>query len=224
MSRAGLLRIAAAVCVLLVPAISKAQALALAITPPAQTVKAPPGFQMACDRYAWLCDGRPGEPAGITDERLRQMATTVNREVNRTVRQASDREIHGVAEFWALPERGRGDCEDLALAKMFRLLSLGVPATRLSMAIGLDRSGNNHAVLLVRTNYDYLLLDSLKDRIVTVGQAGYRMLAMQAAYDRSSWHTMDIRMTAHLGASAAVSQSRRERSRLALAAGMAPDR
>lgn len=222
-SRAGLLTIAIAVSALMLPLVPQAQDVVVQAAHRAQPVKPPPGFQSACDRYLWLCAEQVGGNDGVADEQLRGLAASVNRVVNRMVRQASDREVHGVAELWVLPEGGRGDCEDLALAKMYRLLRRGVPASRLSLAIGLDSRGDNHAVLLVRTDNGHLVLDSLTDRIVTVERTGYRMLAMQAADDRSIWRVMDSRTTAHLGAAAVVSQPPGGR-RSALAGRTAPDR
>jgi predicted transglutaminase-like cysteine proteinase len=161
-------------------------------------VASPPGFEMACEHYRWLCIGESAGATGLSDGAIRGLAGTVNRDVNREVEQRSDREMYGVAEKWTLPAAGRGDCEDLALEKMRRLLDHGVPAGRLSMAIVLDRDGDNHAILLLRLDGGELVLDSLTDRMVEPAATGYRMLAMQASEDRSRWKVVATRAIAHI--------------------------
>lgn len=127
----------------------------------------------------------------LPEEEILRVVLSVNRSVNRAVKQMSDVENYGTIELWALPERGRGDCEDIALEKMRRLLQHGVPPDRLSMAIALDRHGDNHAVLLVRAQDGYLVLDSLTDRILAPSETGYRMLAMQSSENRLRWRVAD---------------------------------
>lgn len=155
-------------------------------------IKAPPGFRDSCARLGWLCasddpaaqapDARP-----IDADRLLELAETVNRRVNRAVTQLSDPENYGVAEYWTLPVNGQGDCEDFVLQKYKDLLDAGVPARNLSVAIVLDRRGDNHAVLVLRHPSGDLVLDSLTSHVVPWHRSGYRFLAMQAAEDKSRW-------------------------------------
>ena len=53
----------------------------------------------------------------------------VNRFFNTRIRFGEDIAVWGVSEYWATPletvRQGRGDCEDIAIAKYFTLLSAG---------------------------------------------------------------------------------------------------
>src|SRR4029450_7383372 len=63
--------------------------------------------------------------------------------------------------------RGRGDCEDFALAKRAMLRAAGVPDKDLYLVVLKDLSRRaDHAVLVVRANARFLGLDSGHDRSV----------------------------------------------------------
>lgn len=85
----------------------------------------------------------------------------INRRVNRAIRQIADDRLYGVADFWAVPAAGRGDCEDFVLAKREALISAGVPSEALSIAIVTTRWGESHAVLLLASDQGEYVLDSL---------------------------------------------------------------
>lgn len=95
----------------------------------------------------------------------------VNGYVNARVRFVDDRVQFGVADRW-LPAsetlaRGRGDCEDFALAKRAMLRAAGVPDKDLYLVVLKDLSRRaDHAVLVVRANGRFLVLDNGTDRIV----------------------------------------------------------
>jgi predicted transglutaminase-like cysteine proteinase len=95
----------------------------------------------------------------------------VNSYVNARVRFVDDRIQFGVADRW-LPasetlSRGRGDCEDFALAKRAMLRAAGVPDKDLYLVVLKDLSRRaDHAVLVVRANGRFLVLDNGTDRIV----------------------------------------------------------
>lgn len=69
------------------------------------------------------------------DEAARLLA--VNQFFNRRIVFTDDEHVWGVTDHWASPvellEKGRGDCEDFAIAKYFSLLAAGVPAARLRL-------------------------------------------------------------------------------------------
>jgi predicted transglutaminase-like cysteine proteinase len=69
------------------------------------------------------------------DEAARLIA--VNQFYNHRIVFAEDIDVWGVADYWASPlemlDKGRGDCEDYAIAKYFTLTTLGVPAARLRL-------------------------------------------------------------------------------------------
>jgi predicted transglutaminase-like cysteine proteinase len=96
---------------------------------------------------------------------------SVNGYVNARVRFVDDRIQFGVADRW-LPAsetlaRGRGDCEDFALAKRAMLRAAGVPDKDLYLVVLKDLSRRaDHAVLVVRAAGRFLVLDNGTDRIV----------------------------------------------------------
>ena len=95
----------------------------------------------------------------------------VNGYVNARVRFVDDRVQFGVADRW-LPAsetlaRGRGDCEDFALAKRAMLRAAGIADKDLYLVVLKDVSRRaDHAVLVVRANGRFLVLDNGTDRIV----------------------------------------------------------
>jgi predicted transglutaminase-like cysteine proteinase len=95
----------------------------------------------------------------------------VNSYVNARVRFVDDRIQFGVADRW-MPAmetlaRGRGDCEDFALAKRAMLRAAGFADKDLYLVVLKDLSRRaDHAVLVVRANGRFLVLDNGTDRIV----------------------------------------------------------
>ena len=73
---------------------------------------------------------------GATLDEEGQLAA-VNGFYNRRIVFAEDSEVWGQVDHWASPlealEKGRGDCEDYAIAKYFSLLSMGMPVARLRL-------------------------------------------------------------------------------------------
>lgn len=153
-------------------------------------MKAPPGFIDACRRYEWLCNDRASTAEPLDSEQLLALARSVNYRVNRRITQLSDAENYGVADRWTLPTNGRGDCEDIVLLKYRQLREAGVDGRDLSMAIALDRSGENHAVLILRHETGDLVLDSLTSRIKIWNETGYRFLAIQSDGENSVWEVV----------------------------------
>jgi predicted transglutaminase-like cysteine proteinase len=106
----------------------------------------------------------------------------VNKQVNRAT-YVSDEQNWGIPDYWATPqelmERG-GDCEDYAVAKYLMLRELGVSASQLHIAVGVD-----HAFLVVMTEAGNLVLDNrdnelrqlqprdFEDIVFTVNEAGW---------------------------------------------------
>ena len=69
------------------------------------------------------------------DERGQLQA--INEFFNRHVLFRDDTEVWGQIDYWASPletlHKGRGDCEDYAVAKYFSLLALGMPTSKLRL-------------------------------------------------------------------------------------------
>lgn len=156
-------------------------------------VKAPPGFREACRRYDWLCSGGSDAARAFEFDALLDLARSVNRRVNRMVSPLTDSENYGVADRWALPTNGYGDCEDYVLLKYQKLLEAGVHRRHLSIAVVVNLAGENHAVLVLRHEAGDYVLDSLTSRIRPWNETGYRFLAMQSGADATAWAIVDRR-------------------------------
>lgn len=95
----------------------------------------------------------------------------VNSYVNARVRFVDDRVQFGVTDRWMSASetfaRGRGDCEDYAIAKRAMLRAAGLADKDLYLVVlkDLTRRGD-HAVLVVRAGGRFLVLDNGTDRIV----------------------------------------------------------
>jgi predicted transglutaminase-like cysteine proteinase len=95
----------------------------------------------------------------------------VNRYVNARVRFVDDIRQYGVADHWTSASdtlrRGRGDCEDYAIAKMQLLRRAGFADKDLYLVILRDALRRaDHAVLVARADGRLLVLDNGTDRMV----------------------------------------------------------
>ena len=99
----------------------------------------------------------------------------INSWVNHAITFADDSKTYGVADHWASASeslrRGRGDCEDFAIAKMQLLRAAGVPQRDLYLVIVKDLIRHaDHAVLAVRTDDGFAILDSNTDKVLRADQ------------------------------------------------------
>jgi predicted transglutaminase-like cysteine proteinase len=102
----------------------------------------------------------------------------INRAVNLAIRPASDWAQYGYADFWAAPLQtltsGAGDCEDYAIVKYVVLRALGMAETDLRlMIVRDDRHQTEHAVVAVRDEREWLILDNRTMFIVNAEDARY---------------------------------------------------
>jgi predicted transglutaminase-like cysteine proteinase len=89
----------------------------------------------------------------------------INRAVNLAIIPTSDEAQWGVADRWSAPfetlQTGRGDCEDYAIVKYLALLEAGVSEDDIKLIIVNNNFSNeDHAVLAVRVDDDWLILDN----------------------------------------------------------------
>ena len=94
---------------------------------------------------------------------LSSKVVAVNEHVNQ-FKYIEDKKNFGKSDYWATPTeffaRG-GDCEDFAIAKYAILKKLGVPESKMRLAIVQDKIKKiPHAVLIVYTNTGPMLLDN----------------------------------------------------------------
>jgi len=95
----------------------------------------------------------------------------VNRYVNDRVQFVDDSRQYGRADLWAAASdtlrRGRGDCEDYAIAKLQMLRAAGVSDRDLYLVIAKDLVRRaDHALLVVRAGGRMLVLDNGTNRIL----------------------------------------------------------
>ena len=106
----------------------------------------------------------------------------LNRAVNMSVKPVSDWVQYGDADYWASPLQtlgsGTGDCEDYAIVKYVALRAAGIDADNLRLVIVQDeRRGTQHAVVAVRYEQQWLILDNLTMAIINSEDArSYRPL------------------------------------------------
>ncbi|WP_324809357.1 transglutaminase-like cysteine peptidase [Sphingomonas sp. LY29] len=100
-----------------------------------------------------------------------QRIEAINAYVNARVRFVDDRVQFGVGDRWMAASetlsRGRGDCEDYAIAKRALLRAAGLADKDLYLVVLKDTLRRaDHAVLVVRSEGRFLVLDNGTDRIV----------------------------------------------------------
>ena len=107
-------------------------------------VQAPLGFLRFCEANPEDCRADSDTQARLaaSPQRLNEL-DEINRRVNRLIIPATDLAHYGVAELWALPTDGKGDCEDYALLKRHELLKLGWPSSALLMTVVSDERGKD---------------------------------------------------------------------------------
>ena len=147
----------------------------------------PDGASHLCGTYSWAC-AKSGRTMRIGEAEL-SVIRTINSQANRTVRPVSDMQQYRIAERWAMPTKRGGDCEDYAIYKKHELIRAGFPPEQLLIATVLDRKRQSHAVLVVRTGGQDIVLDNLTDRIVSWQKTGYTFLRMQDPQQPHRWRS-----------------------------------
>jgi len=111
----------------------------------------------------------------------------VNRYVNHRVQFVDDSRQYGRADLWSAASdtlrRGRGDCEDYAIAKLQMLRSAGFSDRDLYLVVAKDLvRRSDHALLVVRAGGRMLVLDNGTDTILNADNPGdYRPVLTFAA-------------------------------------------
>ncbi len=151
----------------------------------------PYGFVRFCELNAAECLANALSDARFpaTPERLSEL-DVINRATNQDVEPATDLEIYGVNELWTLPRR-RGDCEDFALLKRQRLISLGWPSSSLLITVVRDEKNEGHAVLTARTTQGDFILDNKIDNVRLWNQTSYHYVMRQSYIDPRVWVSLD---------------------------------
>ena len=153
--------------------------------------KAPNAFYSFCGAHPGECsrkNSRAGNSMTMTPERWAEL-NSVNRTVNRSVREVSDFMIYGRKDVWQVPA-GKGDCEDFALLKRQRLIDLGWPSSALLMTVVRDRQLDGHAVLTVVTDKGDYVLDNRTGRISLWSGTPYIYFSRQSQSNPKAWVTV----------------------------------
>lgn len=126
-----------------------------------------------------LCDGdrdNCASPAAlkllaIVDQARSHDGRALLGETNRAINLAIRAENDGVEDIWSSPletfQRGAGDCEDYAIAKLAALRLAGVAAEDLRLVVVRDtRNGEGHAVASAKLDGHWLMLDNRRMAMV----------------------------------------------------------
>lgn len=149
------------------------------LTPlPSTAAEAPAGFQLMCFKTPAECRGGGKSVVATTDDVLR-ILKKVNLKVNRSIRARHD----GPVDVWSVGVSA-GDCEDYVLTKRRSLIRAGLPASALRIASVKTRSGEVHAILVVKTTTGDVVLDNLQNAIRPLSDTGYRVVSISTANPR----------------------------------------
>jgi len=142
---------------------------------------APLGYQLMClkNPNASECKGGGASKVKVTGDVMTTLKR-VNTHVNRTIKPKYD---SAGADIWNA-SASSGDCEDYVLAKRRALIKAGIPAGSLRIAYVKTRSGEGHAILVIKTGGKDLVLDNLTATIKPLSQTGYRIVSMSGANPR----------------------------------------
>ena len=156
-----------------------------AIVPIKGPATPPDGAADLCAKYSWACE-KSGQIAQ-GGEGAMGILRAVNSQANRTIKPISDLQQYQIKERWSLPTREGGDCEDYALAKKKELIRIGLSTQQFLIATVLDRKRQSHAVLIVKTGMQDLVLDNLTNKILPWNKTGYTFLRMQDPRNPRLW-------------------------------------
>ena len=118
-----------------------------------------------------LTGAAAGYATSLSDADAVERLEAVNQYVNRRVEFMDDSRQYGRADVWTAANetlrRGRGDCEDYAIAKLQMLRRAGVADRDLYLVIVKDLiSRADHAVLVVRAAGHMFVLDNGTDKLL----------------------------------------------------------
>ncbi|GGD18832.1 transglutaminase-like cysteine peptidase [Aureimonas glaciei] len=146
----------------------------------------PVGHYDFCQRYADQC-GKNKAPGIVKLSRaVWDKIVEVNNAVNVGIFPRTDKDIFGVAEYWAYPST-EGDCEDFALLKQYMLERAGFARSALLLTVVRQPNGEGHAVLTVRTDRGDFILDNLVDTVRDWKETEYRYLKRQSEKNSGDW-------------------------------------
>jgi predicted transglutaminase-like cysteine proteinase len=162
----------------------------------AMAVYAPVGHATSVPAgYLQFCQDNPGDCRDEAEEARDVVLSktawrdlkAVNDRVNQAIEPVTDQDNYGVAEYWAYPTNGKGDCEDYVLLKRKLLIDAGWPRSALLVTVVRDKKGDGHAVLMVKTDRGEFVLDNQEAKILPWQDTGYRYVKRQSQADQNLW-------------------------------------
>ncbi len=159
----------------------------------------PVGHYEFCRNLPQECGSNPGSsaPAVLTRDGWKTILE-VNYDVNQAVTPMTDKEIYGVEEHWAYPDKV-GDCEDYVLLKRKRLMQAGFSPSDLLITVVLQPNGDGHAVLTVRTDRGDFILDNMRNKVLLWSETEYTYLKRQSEQNSSRWVKLEDGRTVAVG-------------------------
>lgn len=159
-----------------------------AFAPAGGLTSIPVGASEFCKSHRSECKANPNAIGAmeLTEAGWAELVQ-VNNVVNTAVTAMTDEDYYKVAEYWAYPDDGYGDCEDYALAKRKALIEAGWNASTLLVTVVREPEGTGHAVLMVRTDRGDLVLDNQDGRILVWNETPYTYLKRQSQADAGQW-------------------------------------
>jgi predicted transglutaminase-like cysteine proteinase len=164
---------------------------------------APMGFIRFCLQNPGDCAAIASAPVTMTPERAAELEH-VNAIVNSRITPRSDTAGQDV---WSLDVTA-GDCDDYAAQKRHELIARGWPASALLFAAVVTPRGENHLIVVARTDRGEVVLDNLRSQILPADRTGYHWIKMQSAQTPNYW--VEVKPAPML-----VAQARGERRRFA---------
>jgi predicted transglutaminase-like cysteine proteinase len=147
----------------------------------------PRGFRVLCQDHPEQCQIR-AEAKPINYLQWESTIEDTNRAVNHSIKYRPDVVDH----FDDSPEWG--DCDDYALTKRDILLKRGFdPSTVLFLYAHLHgfEVGDDHIVLVVRTNYGLKVMDNLHDGVYDLGQMMVDWAYMEGTTNPKNWRPIE---------------------------------
>jgi predicted transglutaminase-like cysteine proteinase len=167
----------------------------------------PVGYYQLCKKQNSVCIPTQGKNAHtasgavVLTPALSKQLLSVNAEVNGSIRPETDMQQFGVADRWSVSPR-RGDCEDYALTKKARLLGKGWPSSALLIALAVTPQGEEHAVLIARTDHGDFVLDNLTSAVRGWTPTLYRWKTVQSPTAEWVWNTITTGRTVEVASNA----------------------
>jgi len=151
----------------------------------------PAGYYDMCAQHPALCRIRAARGMDTTDDgavrltdRLFSQLQTVNDSVNKRIRPTLD-----VGRDWRIG-RSAGNCKDFAINKQHELLQMGWPSSAVLLAHARTSQGEEHLVLVARTDQGDWVLDNLSTSVRRWSVNMYQWQMVQSPDNTGSWRSV----------------------------------